>query len=217
MNTDLEILNERANRLTLFYFPYQLFPNLTDEEKKQLESEQIFGELYLYQKKKQTIIIKNSLSNIELFNKKDILDNNILKLIEIKEKGKDKSFSFILERYISRIKGWEYIHDWLNNNFNNNIVGDQESKKYLFQFQLDTFRTHLEEIQQHFKIQKNIPTESYNNIVFDDVSFLTSKNKTLKKIIDKNSKSNKKKKPKVYVTNEDADQYLLKTVFNIKT
>jgi len=220
METELEILNERANRLTLFFIPYQLFPEFTDEQRKQAEDELFFGTLYLYKQGKIIVNFEKDFNQINLLSKKDLLANNILRLIEINEKGKKESFNFLLDKYASRIKGWEYIYDWLNNNAENNIVDLNASNKALLQFQLDITKVHLREIESRFGISDNIPSEQPENIFIENKDLVFTNGKTVHDIVkEKNDNSelvNKSKKRKTLISNEDADKYLLKTIFNIQ-
>jgi hypothetical protein len=213
MGTELEILNERANRFMLFYIPYELFPNLNDEQKKQAEDDLFFGRLYLYKQDDIIVDFEKGLNQINLFSKKGLLENNLLRLIEIEEKGGNKSFYFLLEKYVSRIKGWEYIFEWLNNNAENNIVDLSISNKNLLQFQLDTTRLHLREIESHFGKKDNIASEDPESIFFENKGLVIAKGKTVHDFIKEKNDNDKKRQP--LITNAEADRYLLETIFNV--
>lgn len=214
MKTELEILNERANRFMLFYIPYELFPDLNDEQKKQAEDELFFGKLYLYKQDNIIVDFEKGLNQVNLLSKKSIFENNLLRLIEIEENGGQKSFNFLIEKYVSRIKGWEYIYEWLNNNVDNNIVDVSVSDKNLLQFQLDITKDHLREIESRFGKKNNITSEEPKSIFLENKDLVVANGKTVYDFFKEQSDTSKKRQP--LITNEDADRYLLETIFDIE-
>jgi len=169
--------------------------------------------------------------NERLLNKRTSLEDNIFQLLKMKKEIEAFEFDYVLEKYFHQLEFSFFVVNWLevNLSFYNkdridiNIIG-------AFSIQNGYFEKHYETVLKHFYDPKKITLkesftvlELVKNYIPDLISRygpINSEEKLIEETIDEENNiskisSSKKIKKKPLVTDEDAEEFLLETVFNI--
>ena len=224
---DMEGLLKRIYQPTVFYLPYELFPTLSVKAKKDLEAYGIFEDLGILKSDGDVSSINQKGNGFELYRKNVVLEANLFQLLEMKERLKSQSFGFLLEKYLSNVNAWIYAYNWLRLNLVKQIPQATESNIAMFEYQKVVMENHLTSLKQYFefKPQSNPTKKEIANILLDNKETLPLDNVLIDDIVaaTKGIGSVEKHKPikkvekKLLLTEKQADDYLLKTVFNLKT
>ncbi|MDO7173906.1 hypothetical protein [Mariniflexile sp. AS56] len=224
---EMEALLNRIYLPTVFYFPHELFPNLSPETKKVLEEYHFFEELGVLKADGEVSSLNQGIHSLELFKKDTILESNLFELLETKERLKSQSFGVLLERYLLNVKAWIFAYKWLHENFSKQIPKDSDNYLPLFEYQSVVLEKHLTSLKQYFKFDdqgglgsneladvllENKAVFPLNKTVVDDIVEASKGVKQLETL----NPVKKQKKP-LLLTNSQADDFLLKTVFNIRS
>lgn len=164
---------------------------------------------------------------LEIMKKKGVLMNNIFLLSQLKDNYGSVSFNYILDKYGIYLESFLFLSNWLNDNYNEHINYKDKKLKRAFNLQPFYFNEHKIEFEKQFNI-KTIPVINSQEIIsssFQNKDFnLSSFNFTNKVISTKtDSKKLQKNLKKAYLnrlkanTLLNAENYLLETVFNVKT
>lgn len=224
-SNEMEGLLERIYMPSVFYFPKELFPELSPEAKKTLEEHRFFEDLGILRADGDVGSLKKVANTLEIAKKGDILDGNVFQLLEMKGRLKAGPFGFLFDKYLSNVKTWARAYKWLLENFERQIFEADENQKSYFEYQCMILDEHLIKLNQKFRFDFNVTAMA------DLVDVLSQGKKTLplgrplfNDIIkgvhrveeNKKHKPVKQHKKQVLLTNEEADGYLLKTVFNVR-
>jgi hypothetical protein len=163
---------------------------------------------------------------LEIIKKKGVLMNNIFLLSQCKDDYGSESLNYILDKYGVYIESFLFISKWLNDNYNEHINSENKDLKRAFNLQSFYFTEHKIEFETRFSI-KTLPIANSQEIISSSLQNkgfnLTSLNFTKNAISTKiDSKKVQKNLQKVYInrlkmdTLENAENYLLETVFNVK-
>ncbi len=211
----------------IFYIPKSLIP----EEKKVLWQEKkidvYFNTVILIDSKGFDSELQEQLSNHKMMAKSMVLNENMFKLIEKSGSLKEEQFSFFLAKYMEHVNFVVYVSDWLQRNVVADIKGLREETKNAFQSQADVFLKHLEELRSKILTTgQTIPKQEVNVLEFIENDLAEIKNAlSLNKDSestngaierDKVTPTNKPKKTLPLLTDQEAETFLLETVFNIK-
>ena len=163
---------------------------------------------------------------LEIMKKKGVLMNNIFLLSQYKDDYGSESFTYILEKYGVYVESFLFLSRWLNDNFEEHLNSKDKDLKRAFNLQLFYFNEHKIEFEARFDIitkpvasSQEIISSSIQNKDFNLTS-LNFTNKVISKKVD--SKKLQKNIKKAYInrlktdTLENAENYLLETVFNVK-
>lgn len=164
---------------------------------------------------------------LEIIKKKGVLMNNIFLLSQFKDNYGSESFNYILDKYGIYIESFLFLSNWLNDNYDEHINCKDKELKRAFNLQPFYFNEHKVEFEKRFNI-KTIPVINSQEIIsssFQNKDFnLSSFNFTNKVLSTKtDSKKLQKNLKKAYLnrlkanTLSNAENYLLETVFNVKT
>jgi hypothetical protein len=226
-SNEMEALLKRIYLPTVFYFPYELFPNLSQETKKNLEAYHFFEDLGILKIDGKVSSINEAANSLELYKKDVILESNLFQLLEMKERLKSQSFGFLLEKYLANVNAWIYAYNWLSLNLVKQIPQASKSHIPLFEYQKVILENHLTTLKQYFKFKANDnpTTDEMVNVLLDNNETLSLDKALINDIVEasKDIKNIEKQKPikkakkQLLLTAKQADDYLLKTVFRIKT
>ena len=171
--------------------------------------------------------------------KSGLLTKNTLGLIENNEQLSSSNFNYILNNYLDQVKGLAFISDWMNDQDRLIEVAGIDSKARVnFNLQSELFEKHLDELSKTFKTGE-IMLENNESVIKDlklqvpklieqiknigetqlvQVAMISEfvqsaqKNVTIKP---KEVLSGKKLKP-ILITENEAEEFLLATIFGIK-
>lgn len=224
---EMEGLLKRIYLPSVFYFPEELFPNLSLETKQALEAYRFFEDMGILKIDGKVSSIHQVINSLELYRKEVVLESNLFQLLEMKERLKEKTFGFLMGRYLSNVQAWMYAYSWLFENLEKQILQVTETHKSLFEYQKVVLTKHMADLKLHFELHNysdstktepvNVLLENKKSFPFeesliDDVVEASAGNKQIEK-----QKQYKKVNKKVLLTVEEADEYLLKTIFRVKS
>ena len=222
---EMESLLKRIYMPSVFYFPYELFPNLSPEIIKELEDYKFFEDFGVLKANGEVGLLRRPTNTLEIFKKSEILEGNIFQLLEMKERLKEPSFNFLLEKYISNVKVWIYVYKWLFDNIDKQILESDKKQKSLFEYHCVILTNHLEQLNLKFHFKSNEITTADivgvlandNKILPLDQSLFQNLQEGVKKeeLINTKHKVSKQTKKHLLLSEKQADSYLLKTVFNV--
>ena len=126
-------------------------------------------------------------------------------------------------KLLKNLNIYDLIAQWLNSNLATSIPNVKADEKHIFELQAHLFNLHTKEIYQNFGFLDIPPVINETDILHHfDTSFQTNY-KQLKtptsgdlKISQAKPAIKPKKEKKILVTDEEADAFLLETVFNVK-
>jgi hypothetical protein len=166
--------------------------------------------------------------------KKKILETNLFKLLEGKEKLKNDQFDFFIKMYLEKVNFCLQISKWLNNNLVMYRLEMNEEVKSAFQFQHDFFQQHSKHLNKYFSSSEKLTTQAPIDVAqFIEKNFkelkesLSNQSDNGKVIIDNEAQNILKgeqkrevkaqmKKP-IIITEQEADKFILKRVFKVCT
>ena len=171
--------------------------------------------------------------NERLLNKRTSLEDNIFQLLKMKREMEAFEFDYVLEKYFHQLEFSFFVTNWLevNLSFYNkdridiNIIG-------AFSIQSGYFEKHYETLVKHFYDSKKITLKESFTVLelvknyipdlisrYGPINFKEKLDVGQRTIEGENNissvKTPKKTKKKTLVTDEDAEEFLLETVFNI--
>ena len=232
------------NKLSLHQFYLSLIPNLVSElfffipkneirediiEKLDfLQTTNIFNTLYVVDYYKGPMTYKKGRVNKRLLLKESDLDKNLFSLLEKKSEVKAHEFNYVLDKYFELAECLFYITNWMNNNINQIIQAD-DSSTGIFYMQSLTYKKHFEILIKNFYPTKDIiPKGNYNALelietYFPDITSQYNKTKepptivptSLEKVQKEKQPPLKQTKKPPLITETEAEQILLKQVFNL--
>lgn len=224
-SNDMEELLKRIYMPSVVYFPKELFPDLTEETKKTLTEYQFFEDIAVVKVNEDIGSLRTPVNAIEIYKKEDVLEGNVFQLLEMKERLGGESFGFLLDKYLSNVKAWIYAYKWLCENFEKQIPETESNQKILFEYQSTVLENHLSKLNQRFQfnytttntataldiLSKNKKMLPIDQSVYDDLIGNIKKVET-----NKNDKPVVEQKKQILLTEKQADDFLLTTVFNVR-
>jgi hypothetical protein len=153
------------------------------------------------------------------------LNENIFKLIDLNERLKEKQFQFFLEKYLEHVNFVVYISDWMDKHVEQDMNGLKLDTIQAFESQFNVFKQHVEDLRTHIIIPDQVISSKPVNVSeFIETDLLDikkalninedSSNEIPKKVIKEVSLKTKKILPRL--TDEEAEIFLLETIFNAK-
>jgi hypothetical protein len=169
--------------------------------------------------------IKDQLCNHIILGKSMVLNENIFKLIDLNERLKEKQFQFFLEKYLEHVNFVVYISDWMDKHVEQDMNGLKLDTIQAFESQFNVFKQHVEDLRTHIIIPDQVISSKPVNVSeFIETDLLDikkalninedSSNEIPKKVIKEVSLKTKKILPRL--TDEEAEIFLLETIFNAK-
>ena len=218
-------LRQNLYKPFIFYIPKSLIP----EEKKALWKEEkyavYFNMVTLIDSQGFDSELKEKASYHKMMIKSAVLDENMFMLIEKNGSLKEEQFRFFLAKYMEHVNFVVYISDWMSRNVVIHIKDLSEETKNSFQLQAQVFLKHFEDLRSNILTTRQvIPKKEVNVLEFiendlveiKDALNLSKDSKSTYKAIEFNKELPPRKLKKILplLTDEEAEEFLLKTVFN---
>lgn len=219
----------------IFYIPDSSVMNESIKESNAKEFKSLLQKVIIMDWHKGPLMyVKDTLKFSEL-EKSALLSKNILRLIDKKEKLKSSSFEYIFDKYYNQVCAMNIVAGWLNDQNRLERVDDKREKTVqAFWLQQLLFESHQSELEKVFcssnktvnsilgsdKLELQLP------ILLDQLNKIESNqlmnNKIVERLVGKTqvpkensiTKFNPLKK-KLLITEVEAEEYLLKAVFNL--
>ncbi|TXE16600.1 hypothetical protein ES692_12555 [Psychroserpens burtonensis] len=212
-------LIHRLYKPLIFYLPRRVWADVNDKFLDK-EFDTVFNTIILMRENGDNYILNNGLSNFYLLGKASSLDKNIYELLDLKVKLTSEAFQFLSERYSLSVAFYKHVSNWMVEHVKDDISDCSEETINSFEFQKLTFAKHWDYIQKHFSVPDHIKNYFDNaQLTTQNISkipdFITGEQLQTKRIFEKLVKPRIIKKT-VLITDEDAEKFLLETVFNIK-
>ena len=219
LNKIHEELISRLYKPLIFYIPRKFWLELDSEKWNDTKFDQVFDTVVLIKSDGSNQILNSDPSNYYILAKTVELNKCTFKLLDMKSRLNKSSFKFLIENYCQYIFFYRRISTWMLENVQNDIKSINKETLLSFEIQKKAFDKHWNYVNENFVSIAKMKQDRFN-------SKLTSKDfKTINALInnpsetnfDKLSKSKKyKKEKKILITEQEAEDFLLKTVFNIK-
>lgn len=215
-------LIENLTKNYIFYIPSSIYRIIEDSPLKGIIPKDEYDRIvYLEDKSKIRTTDLDQMILIDLIRKKDNLKQNLITLLDVKTSLSSAAFDEILKGYQNHLKWHLYVSSWMQKHLKSSFPNIKDVLINAFKFQTDNFSTHSIEIERHFKLnQEDI---NLNNI--DVINNLKANfgDTEKKKIFHVNPNFNLKptsfkalEKEKSAITDEEIDNFLLETIFNIE-
>ena len=207
-------LNRNLIRGVIFYIPESVFT------KKQMrdfnfKSTLPFNKLIIIDTTGKESFVDNSTQLVATLYKVALLEKNIMLLLEQQEKLTESNFRFLIDTYKKELQIYSSIARWLNNNLDTQIENCSKEVKMYFEVQLTAYINHINAMQKYFGVDESYFSKNQlsNEELFKELPVLEDLFGQDKKDI----KSNKNRiKKATLITDEEATNFLLETVFNVK-
>ncbi|WNH09929.1 hypothetical protein [Thalassobellus suaedae] len=222
---DMEELLKRIYMPSVFYFPKVFFTNLSSEMQKTLKEYHFFEDIGIIKANGDIAPVRRSINNIEIIKKDGVLEGNIFQLLEMKERLGNESFDFLLDKYLSNVKAWVSAYHWLLEYYDKQFSESSKTEKPLFEYQCTSLNNHLTQLNLKFQFNFNntsptnlldVLSENKKTFPFDKSIYKNLKEGILNRNKTKESKTTRQHKKQILLTEHEADEFLLKTVFNMK-
>ena len=216
-------LIENLTRNYIFYIPSEIYTTVENSEFKGLVPKEEYDKIVYYESKSKVRTTNlDQMILLDLMNKKEVLKQNVILLLEAKTSLSSPAFNIVLKDYQNHLKWHVHVSSWMHENLKSSFPNVKDVLINAFQFQSKNFRSHHLEIESHFQL--NHEDVQLNNI--DVINSLktnfpeTSKQNTVFNINQTNSEkstiSEEYIEEKQIITDEDIDDFLLETIFNVE-
>lgn len=226
---EFQELRSNLYKPLLLFVPTKIFPkNALEFVAKEIQ-DQLFDVLMLIKEDGAAYKIENEPILYTILQKKTLLEAAVFKIFEIKGQLKAQQFDFFIQRYLTEVDAYLFITEWLYSNrmLCKEIKNTEVDQSLAYQYEY--LKQHLEDLKQHcLEVKKPIEKESTAILDFikNDIpelkTLLSSKQLNLKEtekepqVPTSKIKTAKKKKQKPSrMSAQEAEEYLLKTVFNV--
>lgn len=202
----------------IFYIPKHLFPDSDDES--------YFNLIIFIDSEGYDSELKDQLSNYKIISKDMTLAKNILKLIDVQNGLSKTQFNFLLEKYMGHVNFLVIVSQWMKNHVCEDVKILRKETENAFYSQATLFSKHFDDIQSKvLQLEAPIVKEQIDVLKFiendlSDIKANLSLSKGTEKVVKalevkKKPTVAKTKKTRPPLTNEEAEAFLLETVFNI--
>lgn len=203
----------------IFYIPRKFWVEIDGEKWNDKEFDTLFDTVVLMKDDGSNQALKNGASNFYLLGKTAELDKNTYELLDLKTKLDTDSFHFLAEKYLLNVGFYKRISTWMLDHVHEDIPDINKENLLSFELQKTAFENHCDYIQKHFVPLENMELDVSNSNLtakdFDSIrDLLGSPLQPIKAI--ENPPKIKKKEKKILITEEEAEKFLLETVFNVK-
>ncbi|MDT0554120.1 hypothetical protein [Urechidicola vernalis] len=217
----------------LFYIPdNEIIGNAIEESNADVFQNYLDQVILMDWKKGPLMFAKNELQFNE-YVKISLLEKNVLKLIERKEKLTSTSFDFIFEKYYNQVRAITFICVWLNDESRLNQLDDNSiAMMKSFELQYKLYEQHLLSLEGAFRkkgvamqLQPTSNIELQLPILLDQLKTIETNQIANNKIVEYlvattkkseiKNKGNSKKPKSILITESEAEEFLLATVFGI--
>ena len=210
---------------SIFYIPYVLFPDLSEESIIELEDNEFFNTLGIITERGEVGSFKNK-DSLNILVKPTVLRQNVFQLLEMKGHLQNETFNMVLDDYWSTVNFWDHIYEWLRYNVEQDIPTIRESTITLFNHQSDAIKAHLSQLQVRFQVSATIAPinrkellERHKDLIpLDQKQFghIFKKKENVIAPKDNTIPKGKLKKTISLPSDAEVDVLILKRVFNVK-
>jgi len=227
LNNDMQDLITTVRKPIIFYFPDRIFPEMDTSTVKQLEEIDFLNTLLCLDREGEPTLFDEGFNHLSLLSKPKILKSNIFQLLEMKANLNEDTFLYLLKDYTKEVDTWVSVTDVIKKDAKTEAVNYREGIQSYLDFQHMSLARHEAELKTQFgKWKQEIELERVSKL-FGLSPIMNSKPKENQNLSfnENNAKGtfekkkiilNKPNKKRIYLTDEDVDKYLLKTVFNVK-
>ncbi|WMI68265.1 hypothetical protein [Mangrovimonas sp. YM274] len=209
-------------------------PSIMIEEAKKkndtIDFDQYGGRVLLIEGNGKNYFLEdNSPALYHVLQKSVLLDGNILKLLQWKEKFDTATFEFILEKYQEQLKGYTFAAEWLQANVKSVVPDVSEEVLGSFVMQYDQLEKHRLDVDRRFGLraleQQNPSSDPVANEKMElpaimELMGMENLNKGMatmqETVVPKQDRSERIKVLKAKIEAE-ADDYLLDYIFGVPT
>jgi len=213
-----------------FYISDRNIPTDFFESYNAIEIRKFFNKILVMDHKLGPILYKKERGITALLLKSSLLEKNIFSLLEKKSRVQVHEFTFILEKYFEQVETCFWIANWTNDNLESQttlIVDD--STRTVFELQFKTIKDHFKKLIKHFYPNREDLLSTDLNVIetletyFPDLLGRYKKDEDNTKIIEQQTRSkstkivdaSKEDKKQFLITEKQAEDFILKSVFNI--
>ncbi|RSK40401.1 hypothetical protein [Mangrovimonas spongiae] len=197
-----ETFNTLRNNLTrsyIFYVPSKVYDDVQRTQLKDMIPYHLTNTIVYMDDDRKTIEDISEFNKVEIISKNSLFDENIFTLIDAQSKLSAPQFKHLINKYWEHVETHTYLTNLMYTHLSEYIKDASKNVSDMFLLQKDYFSTHHTEIKRTFGA---LLTSRFTNA-------LISYNKKPVQ-----TKKQKPKKPQI-ISDEDADVFLLETVFNI--
>jgi len=222
-------LDKTFNKLKLnllrpftFYVPKDLIPESKQDLWKGEKYQPYFNNAILIDHQGFDYELKEEPSFYEILHKQSNLDENLFVLLEKSGKLKSQQFQVLMDKYLLHLNFYVHVSQWMYNNIKLYIENASEETINSFKLQCDTFRKHYDQVLSDIYMVNNAekpePKMDVLEFVENNVSEYTEiLSDTKGQETEPIPQQETKKKQAVILTEAEADDFLLRTVFHINT
>lgn len=214
-------LVESIRKPSLFYFPRKLFDGMENINLDALEEIGFLNTMIFIDKEGDIKPYKGGMEPMALIAKDKLLKANIFELLSHKSNLDESSFYFLLKEYNRELENWVFTTKLIEDDAGEYVRNYQPHIQPYLKAQRETLEVHRDEMKENFgSWQSDIDLKRFLDLTRKKIF----KNNKIKvptiwtKDIEKPEQAIKriKKNQQPLVGNEEADQYLLKHVFNVE-
>jgi hypothetical protein len=152
-------------------------------------------------------------SLISLGEKQIVLEKNLINLLRQQKKLSSTEFKFLMDKYSDTLRYYAQFTSWMQETLDDQKTDLPPYTSMYFEAQKIAFQNHQKEIVKYFPskvitIPKTLDWSSYYESDLPPIKQLSNIAIIEKQVV-------KKKKP-ILITDEEAQRYLLETVFKVK-
>jgi hypothetical protein len=224
-------LISRLYKPLIFYIPRKFWVELDGDKWKHKRFDEVFDTVVLMKSDGNNQVLNNDPSYFYILSKTTDLDKNIYTLLDMQAKLEANSFKFLIDKYNQHVNFYVRISTWLFENVQKDILEVTQEALKSFKHQRDAFIIHLEYIQNSFINNQIKPIKPFNTSLTDEdiksIRGLINNASEVNKLVSEIPKSSEslikfepirktQKEKKILVTDEEAEVFLLKTVFHLE-
>ncbi len=218
----------RLYKPLIFYMPRKLWVEFDGKKWNDKQYDELFDTVVLIKGDGKNHALKNEPSYYHILGKTQALDKNTYTLIEVKAKLETSSFEFVIDKYCQYINFYIRVSVWLTEHVEKDIAELSQETLNSFVYQKEAFEKHRDYLQKSFLTPKQKQDEGTNkSLTEEDLKSIrtllnvsdevTTKEGIISSDFEPPETTKKAKKEKtVLMTEEEAEKYLLRTVFNVK-
>ena len=219
MNNKQRELTSSLYKPLIFYIPRKFWVEMDGEKWNDKEYDTLFDTVVLMKIDGSNNILNNGASSYYLLEKTAELDKNTYELLEMRTKLDSDSFHFLAKKYFMNVEFYKRISAWMLDHVQEDIPDVNKETLLSFELQKTAFENHWNYIHKHFvpsaKIKTNVSDADLTTKDFNIIQDLVGNPLESKSKNKKNPNTTKKEK-KILITGEEAEKFLLETVFNVK-
>lgn len=222
-NKEMQELITSVYMPMLFYIPSGIFLLSPKKVPEGMESHPLFDTLLIIKENGEETLYREEFHALEIYKKEHVLNSNIYMLMEIKARNNEDAFKYLIENYIAQLRSYYDTYVWMCDHVEQDVVDVSDTAKNNLEFQKAITRQHLEVLETRFPEFDTMASESVESVLAN-TNIIAQKNDiqinggyTIETPLVEPSKHKPQKRKKVLLATErEVDDYLLKTIFNVK-